>query len=429
MNLKFNRRKFIVCSTAALGSSLGFGLELKGNKTQAQQLDRNNTIKVGLLHSLSGRMAISEVSVLDAEKLAIQEINAAGGVLGRQIEPIVEDGASDWPTFRDKAEKLIDRDRVVTIFGVWTSASRKSVLPVVEERDHLLWYPLYYEGMECSKNIFYTGLVPNQQIEPVVDWLLAKKGKVFFLLGSDYVYPRTINAVIKEQLKIQKKGLILGEEYLPLGSTEIRSGIDKIKRFLPKGGTIINSLSGDSNIALFKTLSDAGMTPDRYPVLSLSITEDDILAIGAEHLIGHYAALSYFQTVDSPTNQKWVDTFKAKYGEYRQTSDPMEAAYTMVYLWKQAVEKAGTADDLEAVRQAAIGQSFNAPSGFVTMNANHHLSKPVRIGRVREDGLFDIVWSSPEAIAPQPWNQYIPETRGYACDWSDPSRGRKYRVE
>jgi urea transport system substrate-binding protein len=429
MNPQFNRRKFIVCSTAALGSSLGFGLKLQGTRIRAQQPDRNNTIKVGLLHSLSGTMAISEVPVLEAEQLAIQEINAAGGVLGRQIEPVLEDGASDWPTFRNKAEKLIDRDRVVTIFGVWTSASRKSVLPIVEERDHLLWYPLYYEGMECSKNIFYTGLVPNQQIEPVIDWLLANKGKAFFLLGSDYVYPRTINAVIKEQLKVQKKGLILGEDYLPLGSTEIMPAIDTIQRVFPRGGIIINSLSGDSNVAFFKTLSDAGMTLDRYPVLSVNITENEMLAIGAEHLIGHYTTLSYSQTVDSPTNQKWVDAFKAKYGEYRHTSDPMEAAYSAVYLWKQAVEQAGTANDLEAVRQAAIGQSFNAPSGLVTMNVNHHLSKPVRIGRVREDGLFDIVWSSPQAIAPQPWNQYIPETRGYACDWSDPNRGRKYKVE
>lgn len=386
-----------------------------------------DTIKVGILHSLSGTMAISETTVVDAEELAIEEINKSGGVLGKQIEVIKEDGASDWPTFAEKSEKLIDKDKVVTIFGCWTSASRKAVKDVFESKDHMLWYPVQYEGQECSKNIFYTGAAPNQQIEPAVDWLLENKGKKFFLVGSDYVFPRTANTIIKEQLKA-KGGETVGEDYLPLGNTEVTPIIQKIKQALPDGGVIFNSLNGDSNVAFFKQLQGAGLDPDKYPSMSVSIAEEEVRQIGKEFLIGHYAAWNYFQTVDTPANKKWVKDFKAKYGEDRVTNDPMEAAYIMVYLWKQAVEKAGTADDLDKVRAAAIGQEFDAPEGKVTMNPNHHISKTVRIGQVRDDGLFDIVWSTEGPIAPVPWNQYVPATKGYACDWSDPNKGGKYKI-
>jgi urea transport system substrate-binding protein len=436
---RFNRRKFLVYGSATMGTAMllkACGAPSETTTTEEAPADGDSddaaasgggdTIKVGILHSLSGTMAISETTVVDAEQLAIKEINAAGGVLGKQIEAVLEDGASDWPTFAEKAEKLIDQDKVAVVFGCWTSASRKAVLPVFESKDHMLWYPVQYEGQECSKNIFYTGAAPNQQIEPAVDWLLENKGQQFFLVGSDYVFPRTANTIIKEQLKA-KGGETVGEDYLPLGNTEVTPIITKIKAALPDGGVIFNSLNGDSNVAFFKQLQGAGMGPDKYPVMSVSIAEEEVRQIGKDFLLGHYASWNYFQTVESPENEKWVSDFKAEYGDDRVTNDPMEAAYIMVYLWKQAVESAGSAD-IPAVRDAAYGQEFAAPEGPVTMNANHHLSKTVRIGEVRDDGLFDIVWSTEGPIDPVPWNQYVPDTKGYACDWSDPAKGGKYQV-
>ncbi len=430
---KLGRRKFLIYGSAGIGTSILLKACASGEETSnstsvngnAAVAGSEDTIKVGILHSLSGTMAISETTVVEAEELAIEEINTAGGVLGKQIVAIKEDGASDWPTFAEKARKLIEKDNVATVFGCWTSASRKAVLPVFEEKKHMLWYPVQYEGQECSQNIFYTGAAPNQQIEPAVDWLLANKGTEFFLVGSDYVFPRTANNIIKEQLKASG-GTTVGEDYLPLGNTEVTPIITKIKRALPDGGVIFNSLNGDSNVAFFKQLQGAGLTPDKYPVMSVSIAEEEVRQIGVEYLKDHYAAWNYFQTVENPQNDQFVTAFKNKYGQDRVTNDPMEAAYIMVYLWKQAVEQAGTTD-LEAVRKAAIGQEFNAPEGLVTMQPNHHISKTVRIGQVRDDGLFDIVWSTEKPLAPIPWNQYVPETKGYACDWTDPNKGGKYK--
>jgi urea transport system substrate-binding protein len=429
------RRKFLIYSSAALGTSVF--LKACGGNTSTPGPDTSSggsasapadddTIKVGILHSLSGTMAISETTVVQAEELAIKEINAAGGVLGKQIVAVVEDGASNWPTFNEKAIKLIDEDQVAVVFGCWTSASRKAVKDTFETKDHMLWYPVQYEGQECSKNIFYTGAAPNQQIEPAVEWLLENKGKQFFLVGSDYVFPRTANNIIKEQLK-ESGGETVGEDYLPLGDTEVTPIITKIRQVLPDGGVIFNSLNGDSNVAFFKQLQGAGLTPDKYPVMSVSIAEEEVRQIGKDFLIGHYAAWNYFQTVDTPENATWVEAFKAEYGEDRVTNDPMEAAYIMVYLWKQAVEAAGSTD-IEAVRQAAYGQEFAAPEGPVTMYPNHHISKTVRIGQVRDDGLFDIVFATDGPVAPIPWNQFVPDTKGYACDWSDPAKGGQYKI-
>ncbi len=436
MTRRFGRRRFIKYGGIAVGSTVLLkacaagttgGSETAATPVAAESTAAaGETIKVGILHSLSGTMAISEKSVVDAEQLAIAEINAAGGVLGKQIEAIVEDGASNWDTFREKATKLIDQDQVVTVFGCWTSASRKNVLPVFESKDHMLWYPVQYEGQECSKNIFYTGAAPNQQIEPSVDWLLENKGKDFFLVGSDYVFPRTANTIIKAQLAA-KGAKTVGEDYIPLGSTEVTPIIAKLKAALPNGGVIYNTLNGDSNVAFFKQLQGAGLGPDKYPSMSVSIAEEEVKAIGVEYLKGHYAAWNYFQTVDTPANQKFVEAFKAKYGADRVTNDPMEAAYIMVYLWKQAVEKAGSTD-LEAVRKAALGQTFDAPEGMVTLENNHHLAKFVRIGEVRDDGLFEIVYETKEAVKPLPWNQYVGDTKGFACDWSDPNKGGKYKI-
>jgi urea transport system substrate-binding protein len=434
MVARFNRRKFLVYGSATLGTSMLLKAcgtttttpEAGGGTTEGGTAPSGETVKVGILHSLSGTMAISETTVVDAEKLAIKEINAAGGVLGQQIEAVVEDGASDWPTFAEKAEKLIDQDQVAVVFGGWTSASRKAMLPVFESKDHMLWYPLQYEGQECSKNIFYTGATPNQQIEPAVDWLLENKGKDFFLVGSDYVFPRTANTIIKEQLAA-KGGNTVGEDYLPLGNTEVTPIITKIKAALPNGGVIFNSLNGDSNVAFFKQLQGAGMGPDLYPVMSVSVAEEEVRQIGPEFLVGHLAAWNYFQTVETPENEKWVTDFKAEFGDDRVTNDPMEAAYIMVYLWKQAVEAAGSFD-IPAVRAAAYGQNMAAPGGPVTMNVNHHLSKTVRLGEVMEDGMFKIVWETDGPIDPQPWNQFVPDTKGFACDWSDPAKGEKFEI-
>src|SRR5919202_3469226 len=439
---RFGRRKFLLYGSAAFGTSI-FLKACANNQsttnaespaaagspaasTVAAAGGGGDTIKVGILHSLSGTMAISEKSVVDAELLAIDEINAAGGVLGKKIEPIKEDGASDWPTFAEKAKKLIEQDKVVSIFGCWTSASRKAVLPVFEEKNHMLWYPVQYEGQECSKSIFYTGAAPNQQIEPSVDWLLTNKGKEFFLVGSDYVFPRTANTIIKAQLQA-KGGKMVGEDYLPLGNTEVTPIIAKIKAALPKGGVIYNTLNGDSNVAFFKQLQGAGLTPDKYPSMSVSIAEEEVKAIGPEYLKGHYAAWNYFMTVDSPTNKKFVEAFKKKYGNDRVTNDPMEAAYIAVYLWKQAVEKAKSTE-LEAVRKAALGQTLDAPEGKVTMANNHHISKVVRIGEVTPEGQFKIVSSTDKSVEPIPWNQFVAETKGFACDWSDAKKGGKYKV-
>ncbi|MEM8546295.1 MAG: transporter substrate-binding protein, partial [Cyanobacteria bacterium P01_H01_bin.119] len=334
---RFNRRKFLLYGSATLGTSMLLkacasapddtaATDEGGGEAEAPAAEGSgDTIKVGILHSLSGTMAISETTVVEAEQLAIKEINAAGGVLGQQIEAIVEDGASDWDTFAEKAEKLIDQDQVVTVFGCWTSASRKKVLPVFESKEHQLWYPVQYEGQECSQNIFYTGAAPNQQIEPAVEWLLENKGQQFFLVGSDYVFPRTANTIIKEQLTALG-GETVGEDYLPLGDTEVTPIITKIRAALPDGGVIFNSLNGDSNVAFFKQLKGAGMEPDQYPVMSVSIAEEEVRQIGQEFLVGHYAAWNYFQTVESPENEKWVADFKAEYGEDRVTNDPMEAA-------------------------------------------------------------------------------------------------------
>lgn len=440
MSKRINRRKFLLYGGATVGTSIllkacgssqptasSSPAATGGSPASPAASGGGDTIKVGILHSLSGTMAISEKSVVDAEQLAIKEINAAGGVLGKQIEAIVEDGASDWPTFAEKSKKLIDQDKVVAVFGCWTSASRKAVLPVFEEKKHMLWYPVQYEGQECSQNIFYTGAAPNQQIEPSVDWLLENKGKEFFLVGSDYVFPRTANTVIKAQLAA-KGGTVVGEDYLPLGNTEVTAIITKIRAALPNGGVIYNTLNGDSNVAFFKQLQGAGITADKYPVMSVSIAEEEVKAIGVEFLKDHYAAWNYFMTVDSPANKKFVEDFKKEYGGDRVTNDPMEAAYIGVYLWKAAVEKAGTADDLEKVRAAAYGVTFDAPGGMVTMNANHHISKIVRIGQIREDGLFEIVQATPQPVVPIPWNQFVTETKGFACDWSDPAKGGKFKA-
>jgi len=359
-----------------------------------------DTIKVGILHSLSGTMAISEVSVKDAEMMAIEEINAKGGVLGKQIEPVIEDGASDWPTFAEKARKLLSENKVATVFGGWTSASRKAMLPVFEELNGLLWYPVQYEGLESSPNIFYTGATTNQQIVPAVSWLLENRGKKFYLLGSDYVFPRTANKIIKEQLKAEG-GEMVGEEYTPLGHTDYSTIITKIKEAKPD--VVFNTLNGDSNVAFFKQLKDAGITSKDLTTLSVSVAEEEIRGIGADVLTGHLAAWNYYETTDTAQNKTFVESYKKKYGADRVTADPIEAGYDAVYLWAAAVEKAGSTD-VAKVKEAAKELEWDAPEGKVKIDGEtQHLYKTVRIGEVQSGGMFKELWNSGEPVKPDPY--------------------------
>ncbi|MBW3579005.1 MAG: urea ABC transporter substrate-binding protein [Actinobacteria bacterium] len=359
-----------------------------------------DTIKVGILHSLSGTMAISEVSVKDAEMLAIEEINAAGGVLGKQLEPIVEDGASDWPTFAEKADKLINEDGVATVFGGWTSASRKAMLPVFERNQELLWYPVQYEGLEASPYIFYTGAAPNQQIIPGLEYLKEQGHQRIFLLGSDYVFPRTANKIIRAYAAANSLEIV-GEEYTPLGHTEYSTVINRIKSADPDA--VFNTLNGDSNVAFFKQLRNAEITAEDLPVMSVSIAEEEIKGIGPENVAGHLVAWNYFQSLESPENEEFVAAFKDRYGAERVTTDPMEANYAGVYLWAQAVEKAGSTEP-EAVKEAAAGLTFQAPGGTYTIDGNNqHLFKTARIGVVQPDGQIEQVWATDEPVEPDPF--------------------------
>ena len=369
-----------------------------------------DTVKVGLLHSLSGTMAISEVSVRDAEMLAIDEINAKGGVLGKKIVPISEDGASDWPTFKTKAEKLLTQDKVAAVFGCWTSVSRKTVLPTFEKYNGLLFYPVQYEGMETSKNIFYTGATTNQQISPAVEWLIKdKKLKKFFLVGSDYVFPQTANAEIKPQVA-SLGGTVVGEEYTPLGHREYATLVDKIKAAKPD--VVFNSLNGDSNVEFFKQMKAVGLDAKSMPTMSVSIAEPEIRAIGADKLVGHWCVWNYFQTTKTPANAKFVADFTKKFPKTPVTDDPMEAGYFGVYLWKAAVEKAKSFE-VDKVRAAADGISFNAPGGPVKIDGKtQHVYKTVRIGVVEPNGMFKEVWNSGKPVKPDPYLDSYPWAKG-----------------
>lgn len=370
---------------------------------------KEDTVKIGLLHSLTGTMAISEVPVRDSELLAIKEINEAGGVLGKQIEAVQADGESDPNTFAEKARKLLEDDKVVSVFGCWTSASRKAVKPVFEELFGLLWYPIQYEGMEASPNIMYMGASPNQQVVPAVDYCVEHFGKKVYLLGSDYVFPRTANRIIKAQLG-QIDGECVGETYVPMGHTNFNTIIEDIKREKPD--VIINTLNGDSNIYFFKQLKFAGLTAEELPVMSFSIAEEEVNTIGADVLMNHYVAWNYYETTETPRNAKFVSDYKSEYGSDRVTGDPIEAGYIAVYMWAAACEKAGSFD-VEDVRMAAKGLSFTAPEGTVTIDgSNQHLYKQVRIGKVNENGLIDEVWATPGAIKPDPYLSTYEWARG-----------------
>ncbi|HEX5656762.1 MAG TPA: urea ABC transporter substrate-binding protein [Polyangiales bacterium] len=401
--------------------------------TAEPKADATGPIKVGILHSLSGTMAISETSLKDVALMTIEEINAAGGLLGRKIEPVVVDPASDWPLFAEKAKELLTRDKVAATFGCWTSVSRKSVLPVFEELNGLLFYPVQYEGEESSWNVFYTGAAPNQQAIPAVEYLMSKEGggaKRFVLLGTDYVYPRTTNKILQYFLK--SKGVAeadILEKYTPFGHSDYQTIVAEIKRFSQgKPTAVISTINGDSNVPFYKELANQGLKAEDVPVVAFSVGEEELRGIDATPLVGHLAAWNYFQSLDTPENKAFVEKWKAYVkkanlpgGDKRVTNDPMEATYIGIHQWAQAVKQAGSTD-VDAVRQAIGYQTFRSPSGFdIKMDAkNHHLHKPVYIGEIKADGQFDIVWKTSEPIRAQAWSPYIPDSAKKVADWTYP---------
>lgn len=390
-------------------------------------------IKVGILHSLSGTMAISETSLKDVALMTIEELNEKGGVLGRKIEPIVVDPASNWPLFAEKARELIQKEKVAVVFGCWTSVSRKSVLPVFEELNGLLFYPVQYEGEESSYNVFYTGAAPNQQAIPAVEYLMSDQGggaKRFVLLGTDYVYPRTTNKILRYFLKSKEVAETdIMEQYTPFGHSDYQTIVADIKKFaVGKRTAVISTINGDSNVPFYKELANQGLKAEDIPVVAFSVGEEELRGIDTKPLVGHLAAWNYFMSIDTPENKQFIAKWKAYVkkhnlsgGDKRVTNDPMEATYLGIKMWAQAVAQAGTTD-IGAVRQAIGYQKVKAPSGFeIQMDAeNHHLHKPVLIGEVREDGQFEVVWKTPGPIKAQAWSPFIPDSAKKVANWTYP---------
>jgi len=394
----FKKGQFIAAALACTALASACHKEADGGAAAG---GGSGDIKVGVLHSLSGTMAISEVTVKNATQLALDEINAAGGVLGKKVDAVVEDGASDPAIFAQKAAKLIENDGVSTVFGGWTSASRKAMLPVFEKDKNLLWYPVQFEGNECSPNIMYSGAQPNQQALPAYDWAKEKGYKKIFLVGSDYVYPRTANLILKKH--ITKDGLTLaGEEYQPLGGTDFSGVIGKIKAAKPD--IIINTLNGDSNVAFFKQMAAAGLPPKAIPVMSFSIGEQEAQAMGPALVEGSYAAWNYFQTLDNPENKKFIDAYKAKFGKDAVVTDPMVHGYLDVYIWKAAVEKAGTTDPAKVRAAAVTLDAVPTPLGTVKFIDNNSLVQTGYIAEAQPDGQFKILWDSKSSITPDPYD-------------------------
>lgn len=367
---------------------------------------QRTTIRIGILHSLSGTMAISERPMVDAMLLAIDEINSHGGVLGRRIDPIVVDGSSDPKVFAKQAEDLITKRDVCSVFGGWTSDSRKTMKPVFEKHHHLLWYPMQYEGLEQSPNILYMGATPNQQVLPAVDWAMKHLGRKFFLVGSDYVFPRSAHEIMKERIR-ESGGTVVGESYEKLGGNNFKTIIRTLKQANPD--VILNTINGDSNVEFFRELRAAGITPKKIPTISFSIGEEEISRMHPESMIGDYAAWSYFQSIASKENAHFVTNFQTKYGRHRVTGDPIETAYIGIHLFAAAVKKAGT-DDVGVIREAARGLSFAAPEGRVRIDPHtQHMHRIARIGQVQSDGQYKIVWSSEKPIKPDPYPAYKSE--------------------
>ncbi len=406
-----DRRQFIQAGGAAALSCTSISTAFSQDKTP---------IKVGVLHSLSGTMAISETALKETALMTFADINANGGVMGRPIEPVVVDPASNWPLFAEKARQLITQDKVVATFGCWTSVSRKSVLPVFKELNSILYYPVQYEGEELEKNVFYTGAAPNQQAIPATEYLMSKEGggaKRFFLLGTDYVYPRTTNKILRAFLK--SKGVSekdIEEVYTPFGHSDYQTIVANIKKFSTGGKTcVISTINGDSNVPFYKELGNAGLKAKDVPVVAFSVGEEELRGVDAKPLVGHLAAWNYFMSLKNPQNdafikmyKEWAVKQKLPNADKVVTNDPMEATFVGIHMWKQAVEKAKTTES-EKVIAAMSGQTFAAPCGFTIKmdETNHHLWKPVFIGEIRPDGQFNVVWKTQGPVRAQPWSPFI----------------------
>jgi urea transport system substrate-binding protein len=407
-----NRKQFLKSMLALVFGASG----LIGGQAVAA-----DTIKIGVLHSLSGTMAISETALKNVALMTIEEINANGGVLGKKLEAVVVDPASNWPLFAERARQLITQDKVAVVFGCWTSVSRKSVLPVFEELNGLLFYPVQYEGEELSRNVFYTGAAPNQQAIPAVEYLMSAEGgaaKRFFLLGTDYVYPRTTNRILRAFLR--SKGVAdsdIQEIYTQFGHSDYQTIVANIKRFAAGGRTaVISTINGDSNVPFYRELGNAGLKATDVPVVAFSVGEEELRGVDTRPLVGHLAAWNYFMSVKNPVNDGFIKKYKDWAKKNRiagadtvVTNDPMEATYVGIHMWAQAVKKAGSTD-VDKVRQAMYGQTFKSPSGFtLTMDkTNHHLHKPVMIGEILPNGQFQVVWNTGKPVRAQPWSPFIP---------------------
>jgi urea transport system substrate-binding protein len=417
MKKRIGRRTFLKGAAAGLGGILASGVAPYGFVRNIARAAEGDTIKVGILHSLSGTIAIIEKSLHDAELLAIEEINAKGGVLGKKIQPVVEDPQSLVQVFSEKAKKLLLQDKVVAVLGCYTSASRQSVLPVFEQNNGVLLYPTLYEAQECSKNCFYTGAVPSQQLDDFVPWIIKTLGrKRFYLIGANYIYPKETNREVKALLQ-KHGGQVVAEEYSPLGATEFSTNINKIAASKPD--VVFSDLVGDQIVAFYKQYKAVGITADDIPICTPITTEQEIQAMGPENAIGHYTSFNYFQSVDTPENHRFVDRFKAKYGKNAVTNAVMEAAYFQTYFLAQAIQKVKSTDADALIFDGLPGQEFQAPQGKVKIDEkNHHTWLWARIGKANEQGQFDVVWKSANWIRPDPWVKLLYPNK--TCDFTDP---------
>jgi urea transport system substrate-binding protein len=423
-NSRFARSGF---KAAVIGAAL---------MSTSAMVSAEETIKVGVLHSLSGTMAISETTLKDVMLMLIEEQNKKGGLLGKQLEAVVVDPASDWPLFAEKARELLDKEKVSAVFGAWTSVSRKSVLPVFEELNGLLFYPVQYEGEESSKNVFYTGAAPNQQAIPAVDYLMSEEGgsvKRWVLAGTDYVYPRTTNKILEAYLNA--KGVAAEDimiNYTPFGHSDWQTIVSDIKKFGAAGKktAVVSTINGDANVPFYKELGNQGVKAEDIPVVAFSVGEEELAGLDTAPLVGHLAAWNYFQSVDAPVNASFVKTWKAFIkDEKRVTNDPMEAHYIGFNMWVEAVKKAGTTDP-DSVGEAIIGVTVpNLSGGYSAMMPNHHITKPVLIGEIQADGQFETVWETSGLVVGDAWSDFLPGSKDLISDWRTPMSCGNYNVK
>jgi urea transport system substrate-binding protein len=423
LNVKIRTKFLNTLAAAALGTAM-----LWASPALAE-----DTIKVGVLHSLSGTMAISETTLKDAMLMLIDEQNKKGGILGKKLEAVVVDPASDWPLFAEKARELIEKDKVAAVFGCWTSVSRKSVLPVFQELNSLLFYPVQYEGEESERNVFYTGAAPNQQAIPAVDYLMSNdKVERWVLAGTDYVYPRTTNKILEAYLLakgVKAEDIMIN--YTPFGHSDWQTIVSDIKKFGSAGKktAVVSTINGDANVPFYKELGNQGIKAEDIPVVAFSVGEEELAGLDTKPLVGHLAAWNYFESIDSPANEEFIKTWKAFIkNDKRVTNDPMEAAYIGFNMWVKAVEKAGTTDS-DAVIDSIVGVSVpNLTGGYSAMMPNHHITKPVYIGEIQADGQFETVWQTPGLVAGDEWSDYLPDSKDLISDWRKPMSCGNFNV-